>query len=196
MTVRDAKSQETRTLPSVEERSVRVVHYDPSWPRLYAFEAPVVAKAFGNRAVELEHFGSTAVPGLDAKPIVDILAGSSEPSPPDQSQIEALLVEGYVFLGEDGRRPGRWFWRKRGSAWFNLSLVSLGGDLWKNNLLVRDFLRAHADEARAYAEVKREAVRASPDSLLGYQEHKRDYMQILLSRAQQWDGAGEISGDA
>src|SRR5262249_19499289 len=108
--------------PSVEERTVRVVRYDVSWPQLYALEAKTVAGAFGARAVELQHFGSTAVPGLDAKPIIDILAGSVDSSP-DQSLIDALCVEGYVFLGEDGRRPGRWFWRKRGTASFNLSLV-------------------------------------------------------------------------
>jgi GrpB-like predicted nucleotidyltransferase (UPF0157 family) len=171
---------------SVEEPDVCVVPYNPEWPRWYIHEAGLVAAALGERVAAIEHFGSTAVPGLMAKPIIDILVGTADGLPPAYEQIEALVALGYVFLGEDGRRPGRWFLRKRGPINFNVSLVPRMSDLWQDNLLVRDYLRAHPEEVAQYGEIKHRAVQASLDSLLGYQEYKRAYMQELKTRARQW----------
>ncbi|MFP3381337.1 GrpB family protein, partial [Bacillus sp. SIMBA_069] len=81
----------------------------------------------------IEHFGSTAVPGLPAKPIVDILVGACEGSGPDAA-INGLARLGYEYLGEDGRRPGRYFWRKRGADAFNVSVVEYRGLLWQTNI--------------------------------------------------------------
>ena len=133
----------------------------------------------GKCIAAIEHFGSTAVPGSIAKPIIDILVATIDGLPPTEAQIEALGTEGYVYLGEDGRRPGRWFWRKRGPMDFNLSLVPFESDLWRDNLIVRNYLRMHPEDVQQYAMTKREAVRASPNSLLGYQEHKRSYMHVM-----------------
>ena len=81
---------------------------------------------------------------------------------------------------------GRWFWRKRRPIDFNLSLVPFMSDLWQDGLLVRNYLRTHPEEVQQYAAIKHQAVQASPDSLLGYQEHKRAYMQQLNTRAKRW----------
>jgi GrpB-like predicted nucleotidyltransferase (UPF0157 family) len=178
-----------RQLPVVEETAVVLVPHDPHWTLLYLQEAPVVMSAFRERRATIEHFGSTAVPGLVAKPIIDILVGSIDGLHPSAREIEALETQNYVFLGEDGRRPGRWFWRKRGQLAFNLSLVPLMSDLWEDNLAVRDYLRAHPKQVQQYAEVKLHAVRLSPNSLLGYQNHKRAFMQELRKRAREWADA-------
>lgn len=167
----------------VEETKVDVVPYDPNWPSFFESESARL-KTLLPRAIGIEHFGSTAVPGMAAKPTVDILVGTSSGSPPPQDEIEALAKEGYEFLGEDGRRPGRWFFRKRGSTNFNLSFVPMNSDLWTNNLLLRDYLRSDPSAAREYAQVKRAAAAASPHSLLSYQDHKREYVQQLLHRAE------------
>jgi GrpB-like predicted nucleotidyltransferase (UPF0157 family) len=179
-------TMEKKDLPSVEESEMSVVPHDPDWARRYVEEARRVEATFGRRCAAIEHFGSTAVPGLLAKPIVDILVASIDGAPPSTDELEALAAQGYVFLGEDGRRPGRWFWRKRGGASFNLSVVPQTSELWSDNLLVRDYLRAHTLEVEQYAEIKRQAVAASPESLLGYQDYKREFVRGLRARALEW----------
>lgn len=176
-------SMENMGLVSVEESEISVVPHDPDWARRYVEEARLLEATFGRRCAAIQHFGSTAVPGLLAKPIVDILVASVDGAPPSTVELEALAAQSYVFLGEDGRRPGRWFWRKRSGASFNLSLVPQTSELWRDNLLVRDYLRAHPLEVEQYAEVKRQAVAASPQSLLGYQNYKREFMRGLRERA-------------
>jgi GrpB-like predicted nucleotidyltransferase (UPF0157 family) len=170
---------------SPEEYDVQVVPYDARWPGDYTRESPLVARSFGD-LVAIEHIGSTAVPGLRAKPIVDILVGDRDESPPSTTVLVALEALGYEFHGEDGRRPGRWFWRKRGATSFNVSRVPFGSEPWKDNLIFRDYLRAHREEAERYAMVKVEAQRRSPTSLLGYQDGKRVFIEELKIRARRW----------
>jgi GrpB-like predicted nucleotidyltransferase (UPF0157 family) len=177
---------ERGALPSVEESEITVVPHDPKWCRLYDQESKVVESVLRRRCAAIEHIGSTAVPDLLAKPIIDILVATVDGAPPSSGEIEALAVQSYVFLGEDGRRPGRWFWRKRGNVSFNLSLVPSRSELWRDNLVIRDYPRSHPLEVRQYAEVKRQAVEASPTSLLGYQNYKREFMQELKARALRW----------
>jgi GrpB-like predicted nucleotidyltransferase (UPF0157 family) len=180
----------------VEEREVTLAEHDPAWSTHFARESARVASAFPARrsAIAVEHIGSTAVPGLLAKPIVDILLGSAEDPAPATGELAAMEQRGYTFLGEDGRRPGRWLWRKRGVQSFNVSLVRHGSDLWNDNLMLRDYLRTHPDEAERYAAVKREAQRASPDSLLGYGNGKRDFLEELKTRARRWQHASRRFG--
>jgi GrpB-like predicted nucleotidyltransferase (UPF0157 family) len=179
-------SHRIRRGAAVEEDNVTIVASDTAWPRLYLREATNIAEVFNSRIAEIEHFGSTAIPGLDAKPIIDILVGSDDGLPPSDRELNALAARNYVFLGEDGRRLGRWFWRKRRQIAFNLSLVPRNSVLWEQNLLLRDYLRAHPPEVKAYGRMKREAASAWPHSLLGYQNYKRSFMQELNARARAW----------
>jgi GrpB-like predicted nucleotidyltransferase (UPF0157 family) len=90
---------------------------------LYWEEAKCIQETLGDMVV-IEHFGSTAVPGLDAKPVIDILIGIPNDLPPTEAHIHALTCLGYECLGEDQRRPGCWSFRKRGRRqWFNLSIL-------------------------------------------------------------------------
>lgn len=135
------------------DEAITVVPYDPRWPRSYRVEAARVRAALGSTAVAVEHFGSTAVPGLAAKPIVDILVGLHS-IPPSASIGTALRDLGYASLGEAGV-PGRHAFRLRQPQAVNLALVQWDGPLWRDNLLIRDYLRAHPAVAQRYAAEKR-----------------------------------------
>lgn len=174
-----------RQISKVEETDVHVVSYDAEWPKLFEDEAKLLQEALGGGELSIEHFGSTAVPGLSAKPIVDILIGSKQDSPVS-GHLEKLASLGYEFLGEDGRRPGRYFFRKRGTASFNLSIVPLDSALWQENLMVRDYLRANPEESERYTAVKHQGMAVSSHSLLGYQDSKRDYMEEMKARGLQY----------
>jgi GrpB-like predicted nucleotidyltransferase (UPF0157 family) len=175
----------SRPTAPVEEARVVTRAYNPSWPSRFRTEAVAIVDALGSRVRGIEHFGSTAVPGLVAKPIVDILVGT-DGAPPTDAEVDALGELGYEFLGQDGRRPDRWFWRKRSTESFNLSLVPINSELWNENLWVRDYLRVHPTEVAAYATTKLAAAERSPDSLLGYQDAKREFISGLVHRARAW----------
>jgi GrpB-like predicted nucleotidyltransferase (UPF0157 family) len=170
---------------SAEEPWVQVVPYDGRWAESYQAESAEIGAALGDYVSGIEHFGSTAVPGLMAKPIIDILIGAQPGSDP-HAAIDALAGLGYEYLGEDGRRPGRHFWRKRGLSNFNVSAVPYLGVLWESNLAVRDFLRTHPVWIERYGRVKLGCAVVAGTSMLGYQDHKRNFVDELRAAALAW----------
>jgi GrpB-like predicted nucleotidyltransferase (UPF0157 family) len=160
------------------DEPITVVDYDPSWPAAAEAELERLARALAPLRASLEHIGSTAVPGCAAKPIVDLLAGTE---PGDRELVEAALVEaGYESLGEAA--PGRIYLRRRHDRDFNVHVVERDGELWADNLALRDHLRAHPDERDRYAEAKRRAAAATP-TLLAYSRAKSATIDALLRRA-------------
>jgi len=171
---------------------ITVVPYDPLWSWQFAGEQGPVRDALGEVVADIAHFGSTAVPGLAAKPIVDILVGV-QALPLRERQIVALARQGYEYLGEAGI-PGRVAFRKRRPRAFNLAVVAWDGPLWRDNLLLRDFLRAHPDDARRYAAHKQNVLAEGASTLLAYSDRKGAVVVDLLRKARRWDDAGRGSG--
>lgn len=164
---------------------VEVVPYSSAWIRAYADEAPRVRVAAGEWAVDVVHFGSTAVPGLAAKPVVDILIGATSPVVPEAAML-GLGAIGYRYLGEDARRPGRHQWSRRDGQAFNVSSVPHGGEHWNSNLAVRDFLRVHPDWVDRYTVAKHRAVEEAGPDVQRYQDAKRAFVDELRSTARTW----------
>ena len=163
---------------------VRITPYDPDWPRRYDEEAARIVAALGELAAAIEHVGSTAVPGLDAKPTVDILVGVRDLDELDDDAIGRLEELGYEFRGEMGV-PGRRYFRK-GATYpreFNVHVVELGGELWRRDLAFRDYLRARPEAANAYGRLKRRLT-AAPDGaeLDRYAEGKSEFIAEVLRR--------------
>lgn len=173
--------------PGIDE-SVTVREYDPRWPLAYAAERVRIVEALHGIDVTIEHIGSTSVPGLTAKPVVDILVGLRLAG---HDVIGAALERlGYEALGEAGV-PGRLYFRMRDSPQpFNVHVVERGGALWRNNLVFRDFLRTHSEEATAYAQAKQVAAEAAPASLIEYSELKAQTVDSLLAKARIWAERG------
>jgi NAD-dependent deacetylase len=174
---------------ALREPPLEVVDYDPDWPRRYEEEAARVRMALGADVEEMEHMGSTAVPGLAAKPVIDISVGLGrlELSP---EQVEAMERLGYEYLGENGL-PGRLFFRRNeaGRRTHHVHVVVLGGEHWHRHRALRDYLRAHPEEAERYAVEKRRL--ASTASTHGdYWERKQPYVDELFARAWSWYGRG------
>jgi GrpB-like predicted nucleotidyltransferase (UPF0157 family) len=175
--------------PALDE-PVTLRQYDPSWPERFERERRRIAAALGAEAAGIEHIGSTAVPGLPAKPVVDVLVGVG--GPPAARRVAGRVASlGYELLGEAGV-PGRLHLRRRAaSGAFNVHVVEHGGALWRDNLVLRDYLRAHPDDAAAYARAKARAAAAAPESLLRYSDLKASVVAELLKRARAACGCGE-----
>lgn len=162
-----------------------VVPYDPEWPHRFEAEAERIRNALGAVVVEIKHIGSTAVPGIAAKPTIDIAVGVRRLDDVSGEAIAAIEALDYVYRGEAGV-PGRHYFRRgpRYPRLFHLSIIESGGKLWNDYLLLRSYLRAHPEEAASYVEAKRAAERAieRPDPI-AYWEHKRAFVEELLERA-------------
>ena len=168
---------------AVLDERITVCKADPSWPKWFQREAARLRSALpGELVPDIQHIGSTAVPGLDAKPIVDLMVGIVEPARIAEV-VERLERLGYESLGEAGV-PGRWALRKRDVAQpSNIAIVAHEGEWWKLNLAVRDYLRANAEAARNYASAKWHAVSSGADMLLAYSDAKRAMIEKIVAEA-------------
>lgn len=161
--------------------AVRLLAYDALWPREFEAEADRIARACDGLPIRLEHIGSTAVPGLSAKPVIDILAGVP-PRAARAPYIAALTPLGYEHLGANGV-PGRDYFRRGVPRSHHVHMVSWSSAVWHDHLLFRDSLRANPDVAREYAALKRELAAAFPDDSRRYSEGKGPFIKSVLRRA-------------
>ncbi len=168
---------------------VIIVDYDPRWVRLFDEEKANLVRVIGPMMVAIEHIGSTAVPGLAAKPIIDIMVGVQHLSNATWC-IQPLKSLDYEYVPEyEKHLPDRRYFRKgnvhgreQGST-HHLHMVEAGGEFWNRHLLFRDYLRDHPDEARRYAELKKTlAIRFSSDRE-SYTNAKTDYISEIITRA-------------
>ena len=170
---------------------VQVVPYDPSWPSRYRREAALLREALGDCLVEIHHIGSTSVPGLWAKPIIDILPVVTAVEEADRRRA-ALEALGYEYLGEFGI-PGRRYLRKGGDH--RTHQVHLFGresrDEIRRHLAVPAYLRCHPDAAWDYAQLKRRLARCFPRDIDGYCDGKDAFVKALERAAlDRWEIAG------
>jgi GrpB-like predicted nucleotidyltransferase (UPF0157 family) len=160
---------------------IQVVEYDPRWPSLYKVEETRILGALSNSALDIQHVGSTAVSGLGAKPIIDIMVAVADLAVV-QKCIQPLEALGYEFRGEAGI-PGRLFFGKGSPRTHNLHMVGQRSDFWENLLLFRDFLRAHPDEAKRYYELKKELAGRFGADPEAYNGGKTRFIESGLTRA-------------
>lgn len=167
----------------LESGVVRVVPYDSQWPELYATEVARLQPILSAHRIYLpmEHMGSTAVPGLSAKPIIDILAGVS--SDTDRATaIRALGRAGYEHRGESGI-AGRDFFRRGAPRAYHIHLVEQGGTFWREHLAFRDSLREHPDVMREYDALKQSLAERYPRDREAYIEGKTAFVRAVVARA-------------
>ena len=157
-----------------ERREIVIADYDPAWPARYELERARIAAELGERALRIEHIGSTSVPGLAAKPIVDILVEVAS-----LEHAASLERAGYVLrVREDGHRMFRTPERD-----VNVHVWPTGSPSIATDLAFRDRLRTSSEDRAAYAALKRElAARDWPDTN-HYAEAKGPLIREILGRA-------------
>ncbi len=178
------------TIGEMRPYAVRVVveDYDPRWPTWFEADRAEVVAALGERALLVEHTGSTSVPGLPAKPVVDILL-LVEDTVDEQAYVPALESTGYVVrIREPGWMEHRLLNRRveRGDAHdVNLHVFSprYAADEIERMLGFRDWLRTHDDDRDRYAAVKRELARRRWRYVQNYADAKTDVIKEILAKA-------------
>lgn len=164
---------------------VRIRAADENWPRLFATECSALRAVQPNPFIEIEHFGSTAVPGLLAKPIIDVMASvgsmlALEPAEP------ALVSLGYRRL-DVGFEKRRFYRKSEGGSGAAVNLHVIAEDRWTNKgeRLFRDWLIQHPDTARGYADLKVDLAARFPDDTLAYTAAKTEFIRRVVNTARQ-----------
>jgi GrpB-like predicted nucleotidyltransferase (UPF0157 family) len=166
---------------------VEVVRYDPAWPARFEAWRGSLASLLGPAARRIEHVGSTSVPGLAAKPIVDIQVSVTALNDEDGYVLPCETAGLQLRFRDDEHRyfqppPGR-------PRDVHVHVCQQGGRWERVHLLFRDYLRSSGDARDAYAAVKREAARVWIDQLAAYGEAKSDVILGILDRAEDWAAA-------
>jgi GrpB-like predicted nucleotidyltransferase (UPF0157 family) len=159
-----------------------VIPYDPGWPQLFRSLARRIAPALRGLDATIEHVGSTAVPGLAAKPIVDmdVVVGAPELTPAAVGRLEGL---GYVHQGDGGIVGRESFAPPAGWDYHHLYLVVAGNEPHRDHIDLRDYLRSHPAELERYAAVKLAAAPLLSPDRPAYFAAKDPLIRELLHRA-------------
>lgn len=168
-------------MPEALDEPVTLAPYDPAWPIAFAAERSRICEALQLPQAAIEHIGSTAVPGLVAKPIVDLMLGVPLYPPPDTT-VSRLVILGYRDMREAGV-PGRRYLRLREKQSFNLHVVARDGVHWANNLQLREHLRRDSGARERYVAAKEDAIAAGHRRLLAYSQAKQGILATLATEA-------------
>jgi GrpB-like predicted nucleotidyltransferase (UPF0157 family) len=167
--------------PSRADGPIHLADYDPTWRVLYEHEAMRIRAALGDRVRILEHAGSTSVPGLAAKPIIDIVLGVADPVDEDR-YVSDLESSGYALhIREPDFEEHRMFKGKDPAA--NLHVFAADSPEIVRMLAFRDRLRTHDDERRLYEATKRELAARHWTFVQEYADAKSEVVEAIIARA-------------
>lgn len=172
-------------LPNAE---VWLVPYDETWPGLFEAEGDRIRNVCGPELIEIVHVGSTAVPGLAAKPIIDMMLGVRKLSDAEALR-EPLRALGYTCMGDYGV-PGRIFYRRETLSTHHLQVAEQDSAFWQDEILFRDILRGDSLLASRYEALKRQLAKEFPHDRPAYTAAKTEFILGALARAR---GQGKIA---
>lgn len=167
---------------------VEIVEHDPGWAERFTAAADEVSEALAPWVVDIEHIGSTAVPGLPAKPVIDIMVGvrtlaASTDIVAAMQKLDYEYVPAYEVIFPARRYFRRW---EDGHRSHQIHLVERGdAEWWDRHLGFRDWLRAHDQDRDAYAVLKRSLAEAFRDDRDGYTDAKTAFIREIEGRAAQ-----------
>jgi GrpB-like predicted nucleotidyltransferase (UPF0157 family) len=164
-----------------KDRKYDVVSYDSNWPKQFESYAAKIKKIF--KDVQIEHIGSTSVPGMDGKVCIDLLVIVK-----DLKTVEARIGDmeqaGFEYAGRFVREDALLFRIAKDNALLaNVHFFPIGHPHNKEMIDLRDYLRSHPEEVVAYSNLKKELYSKYPNDYASYRKHKDEYMGGLTKRA-------------
>lgn len=171
-------------------RTIEVHPYDPSWREKFNEEVEMLKPIFGEQLVSIHHIGSTAIPGIKAKPVIDILIVVTDIDA-IQEAIDQMESNGYEYRGENGI-PGRRYLRKdtNGIRSYHAHIYQDGHPNIAKHLNFRDYLRAHTEHAQEYSRLKEDLAIKFRHSSVEYTEGKSDFINRTIHLAEEWHRTG------
>jgi GrpB-like predicted nucleotidyltransferase (UPF0157 family) len=158
-----------------------VVDYNPEWPAMFEKERRLIAAALAGRFYRIEHFGSTSIPGIAAKPVIDILVLVENLESPEIYS-EFLSKLDYIFQPFPGEDKDHIFLRKGSPRTHHLHIVKLGGREHMRHIGFRDYLRTHPEVAREYEALKKALARKYANNREAYTNSKTSFVREIEAR--------------
>jgi GrpB-like predicted nucleotidyltransferase (UPF0157 family) len=190
---------ETDEQPVQMARKIVIVDYRPEWPQEFTAIAHPIQEALGDLALRVDHIGSTAVPGLAAKDVIDIQVTVRDLTPdlePAFQRAGYTLLEGYTqdhrpptATGSDRDWEKQMYWPPRDTRRINVHVRRAGSANGRYALLFRDYLRAHPLAALAYGQVKKALSQYGPTDHTMYYDVKDPVCDIIMAGAEDWAAA-------
>lgn len=168
-------------------RHIVIEDYDPDWPLMYEREKKALLAAVGEYVERIEHIGSTSVPGLGAKPVIDMMIGVASLDTADAHCIEPIVTLGYEYLKRaEASMPNRRYFRKDdacGRRTHPIHLWQTDSDEWAAHILFRDYLRTNPGDRLRYERLKRELAKKEWETGSQYADAKSDFIADVLRKA-------------
>ena len=170
---------ETGLIGGVEKTEIEIFDYDPDWPKKFETHARAIADALGGSALLIEHVGSTSVPGLAAKPVIDILVVVSD-SADESAYLPSLEAAGYVLrVREPDWNEHRMFRTPEKDV--HVQVYSVDCPEIERNLVFRDRLRRNVEDCRRYEQTKRELAAQEWPDMNAYAEAKTGVIESIIA---------------
>ena len=168
-------------------RRIEVVPYDPHWAQEYERASEEVMTALGSNLLAIHHIGSTSIPAIRAKPVIDILAVVADLVAVDQRTAEMERL-GYEVMGEFGIAGRRYFRRddSTGRRTHHVHAFAQGSPHVARHLAFRDFMRSHPKVADEYGELKQKLAAMHPHDMNAYMDGKNGFIKEMEARAIEW----------
>ena len=169
---------------------VVIVPYDAEWPERFSKLGAALREVLGETALRIDHIGATSIPGLDAKPIIDIQisVASFEPLDAYRIPIESL---GYVFRPNNPDLTKRYFRESPGERRTHIHMRRSGSWTEQFALLFRDYMRTHEEDAKRYAELKYRLAEKYQEDRRSYTDAKAPFIWEIMAKADKWNQAIE-----
>lgn len=167
-------------------RVIEVVPHDSRWRALFEREASELIEIFRAEVVAIHHVGSTAIPNISAKPIIDVLVEVRDIERIDDFNRE-MIDRGYLPKGEFGISGRRFFIKgNEEQRSHHIHVFQVGHPAIERHLAFRDYMVAHPEEATAYSRLKEKLARKFPHDIEGYMAGKDDFIKGVDGKAQAW----------
>lgn len=181
-----SSSSEAIRESSTRPAEVVLVEYNPLWPAKFEEEKARILCLIGAWVERVEHIGSTSVPGLGAKPIIDIMVGICSLADAPEC-IKRLETIGYEYVpGHEAVLPERRYFHKvaaDNTRTHHLHMVETASEFWERHLLFRDYLRSHPETARAYYGLKKELAARFRQDRGAYTDAKTSFIERVVAQA-------------
>ncbi|SHJ89575.1 GrpB domain, predicted nucleotidyltransferase, UPF0157 family [Clostridium amylolyticum] len=166
-------------------REIEVVPYKTEWKKDYANEEKKIKNVFKDELINIHHIGSTAIPGICAKPVIDIMVIVKDICKVDMLNNEMLTI-GYFSKGKYGIKGRRFFVKGQNNRTHNVHVYQTGHYEILRQLNFRDYLIAHPNEAKNYQNLKKELSEKFKFNIDKYNKGKDSYIKDIINKADQW----------
>lgn len=164
---------------------ITLVEYNLDWLKAFEQECSLLFQNLGDSVAQIEHIGSTSVPGLLSKPIIDIMVGLADFSMAD-SLVPKIVDLGYTYFPEfEDVMPNRRFFKKLvdGTATHHIHMTEVNGEFWQRHLLFRDYLRDNPETVEKYALLKKELAKQDWEDSNDFAEAKTEFIKNVEEQA-------------